>query len=140
MTVMPADNSKTMKGRGNKKKSKSKTKKMMSSVRSFSDMKAFTVLHLSRRKLNCIDDEEELFRSVLISNTVKSVKQEMSFQTAKKPRKKAKDKLVKRVKNQINLLGTQSHKRLNVWKRNLFNLMTGKRKIKRFQSTGNLLE
>ena len=138
MTDMAADNNKTMKSKG-KKKTNSKAKKMIS-VRSFSDMKAFTVLHLSRRKLNCIDDEEELFRSVLISNTVKSVKQEMSFQTAKKPRKKAKDKLVKRVKNQINLLGTQSHKRLNVWKRNLFSLMSGKRKMKRFQSTGNLLE
>ena len=127
-------------------KKESKIKKKIS-VGSFAEMKAFTVLHLSRRKLNCIDDEEELFRSVLISNTMKSVKQEMSAsQTVSKKssssshRKKSKDKLVKRVKNRINLLGTQSSRRLTIWKRNVFNLVKGKRKLKRIKSTENLLE
>ena len=53
----------------NKKKKNTKettaNKKVSASVSSGSklgEIKAFTVLSLSRRKLNCLDDEEELFR------------------------------------------------------------------------------
>ena len=63
------------KGKSSKKTIKRKTN---SCVRLVGNIRAFTVLSLSKRKLNSLDDEEELFRSVLISNTMKSVRQEMT--------------------------------------------------------------
>ena len=65
---------------GKKGKSSKKTikRKKNSCVRLVGNIRAFTVLSLSKRKLNSLDDEEELFRSVLISNTMKSVRQEMT--------------------------------------------------------------
>ena len=106
------------------------------------EIKAFTVLSLSRRKLNCLDDEEELFRSVLITNTMKSVKQEMSVGDKKKD-KKPRDKLVKRVRRRLNMLGTHVHnhniQRLRSWRRRILNVVTGQRGVRRFKSTDNLL-
>ena len=102
------------------------------------EIRAFTVLSLSKRKLNSLDDEEELFRSVLITNTMKSVKQEMST-VGKKGSKKSKDKMVRRVKNRITSFGTQSHRRLNIWKRNVSNALKGKKGMKKYKSMENLL-
>ena len=106
------------------------------------EIKAFTVLSLSRRKLNCLDDEEELFRSVLITNTMKSVKQEMSVSDKKKD-KKPRDRLVKRVRRRLNMLGTHVHnhniQRLRSWRRRMLSMVTGQRGVRRFKSTDNLL-
>ena len=106
------------------------------------DIKAFTVLSLSKRKLNFIDDEEELFRSVLITNTMKSVRQEMSGSSAvtlKKSRKKSQDKMVTRVKNRLELLGTHGKGRLKILRRNVVRLLSRNKKLKRAKSTENLL-
>ena len=106
------------------------------------DIKAFTVLSLSKRKLNYIDDEEELFRSVLITNTMKSVRQEISGScavTEKKSRKKSQDKMVTRVKNRLDLLGTHGKARLNIWRRNVARLLSRKKKLKRVKSMEKLL-
>ena len=114
----------------------------VSSGSKLGEIKAFTVLSLSRRKLNCLDDEEELFRSVLITNTMKSVKQEMSVGDKKKE-KKPRDKLVKRVRRRLNMLGTHVHnhniQRLRSWRRRMLNMVTGQRGVRRFKSTDNLL-
>ena len=126
-----------------KKKTKMKKEKVKKKVSSgkLGDIKAFTVLSLSKRKLNYIDDEEELFRSVLIANTMKCVKQEMSSLGASKSHKKSRDKTVKQVKNRINLLGTHSRARLKIWRRKFSKLLkpNGEKKLKRFKSTENLL-
>ena len=114
----------------------------VSSGSKLGEIKAFTVLSLSRRKLNCLDDEEELFRSVLITNTMKSVKQEMSVGDKKKD-KKPRDRLVKRVRRRLNMLGTHVHnhniQRLRSWRRRMLNVVTGQRGVRRFKSTDNLL-
>ena len=126
----------------NKTKMKKKEKKVKKKVSTgkMGDIKAFTVLSLSKRKLNYIDDEEELFRSVLIANTMKCVKQEMSS-LGGKSHKKCRDKTVKRVKNRINLLGTHSRTRLKIWRRKFSKLLkaNGEKKLQRFKSTENLL-
>ena len=101
------------------------------------EIKAFTVLSLSKRKLNDIDDEEELFRSVLISNTMKSVRKEM-WGLGKKTDKKAREKMVRRVKKKMNLLGSQSNKRLKVIKKNVTKLLKRKPKLKRQKGTEKL--
>ena len=114
----------------------------VSSGSKLGEIKAFTVLSLSRRKLNCLDDEEELFRSVLITNTMKSVKQEMSVGDKKKD-KKPRDRLVKRVRRRLNMLGTHVHnhniQRLRSWRRRMLSMVTGQRAVRRFKSTDNLL-
>merc|ERR1712227_145820 len=124
------------KNKTNMKKKEKKVKKKVSTGK-LGDIKAFTVLSLSKRKLNYIDDEEELFRSVLIANTMKCVKQEMSSLGASKSRKKSRDKTVKQVKNRINLLGTHSRTRLKIWRRKFSKLLkaNGEKKLKRFKST-----
>merc|ERR1712227_371036 len=105
-----------------KNKNKTKKKKKKVSTGKMGDIKAFTVLSLSKRKLNYIDDEEELFRSVLIANTMKCVKQEMSS-LGGKSHKKCRDKTVKQVKNRIKLLGTRSRTRLKIWRRKFSRLL-----------------
>ena len=130
----------------NKKKKNTKettaNKKVSASGSKLGEIKAFTVLSLSRRKLNCLDDEEELFRSVLITNTMKSVKQEMSVSDKKKD-KKPRDRLVKRVRRRLNMLGTHVHnhniQRLRSWRRRMLSMVTGQRGVRRFKSTDNLL-
>ena len=128
-----------------KKKSSKKTIVMGSkkvSCGRLGDIKAFTVLSLSKRKLNYIDDEEELFRSVLITNTMKSVRQEISGScavTEKKSHKKSRDKMVTRVKNRLDLLGTHGKGRLKIFKRNVVRLLSRKKKLKRVKSMENLL-
>ena len=95
------------------------------------EIKAFTVLSLSKRKLNNIEDEEEeLFRSVLISNTVKCVRKEMRG-LGKKTNKKSGDKMVGRVKKKMSLLGTHSQRRLKVFKANVEKILKRKPKLKR---------
>merc|ERR1712227_682717 len=109
------------KNKTNMKKKEKKVKKKVSTGK-LGDIKAFTVLSLSKRKLNYIDDEEELFRSVLIANTMKCVKQEMSS-LGGKSHKKCRDKTVKQVKNRIKLLGTRSRTRLKIWRRKFSRLL-----------------
>ena len=94
------------------------------------EIKAFTVLSLSKRKLNNIDDEEELFRSVLISNTMKCVRKEM-WSLGKKTNKKSRDKMVVRVKKKLNVLGSHSQRRLKVIRRNVGRILKRKQKLKR---------
>ena len=94
------------------------------------EIKAFTVLSLSKRKLNDIDDEEELFRSVLISNTMKCVRKEM-WGFGKKTSKKSRDKMVVRVKKKLNVLGSHSQRRLKVIRRNVGRILKRKQKLKR---------
>ena len=94
------------------------------------EIKAFTVLSLSKRKLNDIDDEEELFRSVLISNTMKCVRKEM-WSLGKKTKKKSRDKMVVRVKKKLNVLGSHSQRRLKVIRRNVGRILKRKQKLKR---------
>ena len=94
------------------------------------EIKAFTVLSLSKRKLNDIDDEEELFRSVLISNTMKNVRKEM-WSLGKKSSKKSRDKMVVRVKKKLNVLGSHSQRRLKVIRRKVGRILKRKPKLKR---------
>ena len=101
------------------------------------EIKAFTVLSLSKRKLNNIDDEEELFRSVLISNTMKSVRKEM-WGLGRKTKKKSREKMVGRVKKKMNLLGSQSNKRFKAIKKNVSKLLKRKPKLKRQKGTEKL--
>ena len=101
------------------------------------EIKAFTVLSLSKRKLNDIDDEEELFRSVLISNTMKSVRKEM-WGLGRKTKKKSREKMVGRVKKKMNLLGSQSNKRFKAIKKNVSKLLKRKPKLKRQKGTEKL--
>ena len=107
----------------------------------FGDIRAFTVLSLSKRKLNFLDEEEELHRSVLISNTMKSVKQEMSMKEGKKDGKKPppSDETVKKVKNRIGLLKSHSHRRFTILKRKVSRLVRGRKKLKRFKCKENLI-
>ena len=95
------------------------------------EIKAFTVLSLSKRKLNNMEDEEEeLFRSVLISNTMKCVRKEM-WGLGKKTNKKSRDKMVVRVKKKLNVLGSHSQRRLKVIRRNVGRILRRKQKLKR---------
>ena len=107
----------------------------------FGDIRAFTVLSLSKRKLNFLDEEEELHRSVLISNTMKSVKQEMSMKEGKNDGKKPppSDETVKKVKNRIGLLKSHSHRRFTILKRKVSRLVRGQKKLKRFKCKENLI-
>ena len=104
--------------------------KMSSRDQAKGEIKAFTVLSLSKRKLNDIDDEEELFRSVLISNTVKTVRKEM-WSLGKKTNKKSREKIVKRVKRKLTVLGSHSQRRLKVIKTNVRRILRRKPKLKR---------
>ena len=104
--------------------------KMSSREQAKGEIKAFTVLSLSKRKLNDIDDEEELFRSVLISNTMKCVRKEM-WGFGKKNNKKSRDKMVVRVKKKLNVLGSHSQRRLKVIRRNVGRILKRKQKLKR---------
>jgi len=154
---------------GKKVKSSKKTikRKKNSCVRLVGNIRAFTVLSLSKRKLNSLDDEEELFRSVLISNTMKSVRQEMTGSCRlrdKEVDKKYRDKMVTRVKNRLDLLGlhgrgrwrlwtnqrpasrSRDHSRpirdqgrLRIWRRGMARLLTRNKKLKRVKSVENLL-
>ena len=132
----------------NKKKEKKRSKKttaMGSKKKScgrLGGIKAFTVLSLSKRKLNHIDDEVELCRSVLITNTMKSVRQEMTGScrlTEKKSHKKSRDKMVTRLKTRLDLLGTHGRGRLKILRRNVVQHFSGKKKLKRVKSKENLL-
>ena len=76
-------------------------------------IRAHTILSLCRKKLRKIDDEEELFKSVLITNTIKVVRQEIST-TGKKGKKKIRDKISRKVKKRIESLG--SLKNWKMWK------------------------
>ena len=123
-----------------RKNIKRKINKKVSKSR-FGDIRAFTVLSLSKRKLNFLDEEEELHRSVLISNTMKSVKQEMSMKEGKKDGKKPppSDETVKKVKNRIGLLKSHSHRRFTILKRKVSRLVRGRKKLKRFKCKENLM-
>ena len=123
-----------------RKNIKRKINKKVSKSR-FGDIRAFTVLSLSKRKLNFLDEEEELHRSVLISNTMKSVKQEMSMKEGKKDGKKPppSDETVKKVKNRIGLLKSHSHRRFTILKRKVSRLVRGRKKLKRFKCKENLI-
>ena len=94
------------------------------------EIKAFTVLSLSKRKLNDIDDEEELFRSVLITNTMKCVRKEM-WGFGKKTNKKSRVKMVVKAKKKMSRLGVQSNRRIKVIKRKVGKLLKRKPKLRR---------
>merc|ERR1712130_478115 len=80
------------------------------------------ILSMCRTKLKNIDDEEELFRSVLITNTLKTVKKEISTKKKKGIKKKG-NKIVRQLHNQLAKFGAF---KMKVWKYKMRRLMKRK--------------
>ena len=75
-------------------------------------IRAGKLLSMCQAKLRTMDDEEELFRSVLITNTIRTirtVRQEINT-GGKKGKKKIPEKIVKRLQKRINLLGSRKNR------------------------------
>jgi hypothetical protein len=70
-------------------------------------IRARKILSLCRKKLRTIDDEEESFRSVLITNTIKVVRKEISTKGKKKGKKRTRDQIFKRLQIRMKMLGSQ---------------------------------
>merc|ERR1719320_102593 len=70
------------------------------------------ILSLCHKKLKSIDDEEELFRSVLITNTLKTVRKEISSKKKKRKSKK-RNEIAMQLKKNLSKFG--SYGLWNVW-------------------------